>query len=499
MASFVRRKSAKDKKEDFDDASDVQNIFQRYDSEGSGDIDRRELLRALNDWGVKCTPKQLDKLMVRFATGGDAIDGLGVAQFGELMKALHAARRDRGVAAAPVDSLPHQNVVRRLYAHPLVSWVFAFFIMANFCSNIIEKEIDPGSDVYPNTWRALDTAFTIIFLVELLINMYGCGGPHCKEFYGSAWNVFDTIIVTIGVVLMTGANDGPLSSLKLLRAFRILRLGKRVKSLNKMMEALMSSIPGLISALALMLIFFCIYAIVAVELFRDFGQDGTYTTYNQNGGHTDVSSITPRGLFYGHEYYGSFARSMYTLFQVMTGESWSEAVARPLVFGYNQGNATVVSLFFVSFILLLQTVMINVFVAVLLDKFVGATDDEPLAIDASDLLRVSEDIYDRKRDDTDLSVKAGNRFHCERLIAPARCSHGSSTSSSGSGPLDVHAKLDMLLQRDEMLLQQMAKLQDQVNALAQKQNGNGHSESPNAFVNLFMNRGGGSESNQLSA
>ena len=489
-AAYIVRRRKQEKKEDLDAGANVQNIFVRYDTEGSGDIDRRELLRALNDWGVKCSSKQLDKLMMRFAAG-DANAGLDVIQFGELMKALHAARRNRGVEA-PVDHLPYQYMVRRFYANPMVSWVFAFFIMANFCSNIVEKEIDPGSDVYPDTWGALDMSFTIIFLVELLINMYGCGGPQCKEFYGSMWNVFDSIIVCVGLVLMSGMLYGPLSSLKLLRAFRVLRLGKRVKSLNKMMEALIGAIPGLISALALMLIFFCIYAIVAVELFRDFGEDGTYTTYNQNGGHTEVTSITPRGQFYGLEYYGTFARSMYTLFQVMTGESWSEAVARPLVFGYNQGNATLVSLYFVSFILLLQTVMINVFVAVLLDKFVGATDDEPLAVDASDLLRASEEPDVSERDDTDPNLKSLPPL----LRTISGSSSGDDRTTITNNPLDLHAKLDLLLQRDELMLQQMARLQDQVNTLAQQQNGSGYSGSPNAFVNLFMNH---TDSKQLSA
>lgn len=142
--------------------------------------------------------------------------------------------------------------------------------------------------------------------------------------------------------------------LKLLRAFRVLRLGKRIKSLNKMMEALIGAIPGLLNALGLMLIFFCIYAIVAVEMFRDFGKDGHYLTWDEDGNMTEVSSITDRGYFYGAEYYGTFSRAMYTLFQVMTGESWSEAVARPLIFGLYRGDAAFVASFYVSFILLLQ-------------------------------------------------------------------------------------------------------------------------------------------------
>merc|ERR1712232_1313407 len=88
-----------------------------------------------------------------------------------------------------------------------------------------------------------------------------------------------------------------------------------------------------------------------------------------------IDSITGRGYTHGIEYYGTFMRALYTLFQVMTGESWSEAVARPLLFGWSN-NATVVGIFFVSFIILTQIVLINVVVAVLLENFVTPDPDE---------------------------------------------------------------------------------------------------------------------------
>ena len=106
---------------------------------------------------------------------------------------------------------------------------------------------------------------------------------------------------------------------------------------------------------------------------------GARLRYNTTGSPEDdtstqtVSSESARGMYNGYEYYGTFARAMYTLFQVMTGESWSEAIARPLVFGLFD-NALVVSLFYVSFIILTQLVLTNVVVAVLLDNFVQDND-----------------------------------------------------------------------------------------------------------------------------
>merc|ERR1712037_520930 len=99
-----------------------------------------------------------------------------------------------------------------------------------------------------------------------------------------------------------------------------------------------------------------------------------------------LDATSGRGFEHGIEYYGTFMRALYTLFQVMTGESWSEAIARPLLFGWSTNNAVVVGVFFVSFIMLTQLVLINVVVAVLLEKFVvgGQADemDENAQVDA---------------------------------------------------------------------------------------------------------------------
>jgi len=97
--------------------------------------------------------------------------------------------------------------------------------------------------------------------------------------------------------------------------------------------------------------------------------------WSLSSGTSTFSAMTVRGYTIGDEYYGTFTRSLYTLFQVLTGESWSEAIARPLIFGFpsEEGGAAFVAIFFTSFILLMQIVLINVVVAVLLENFV--TDD----------------------------------------------------------------------------------------------------------------------------
>merc|ERR1719499_1939627 len=99
-----------------------------------------------------------------------------------------------------------------------------------------------------------------------------------------------------------------------------------------------------------MVLVMCIYAILGVDLFGRFAEDGSYVNIEGE----EVRLMTSRGLTYGNEYYGTFGRSLYTLFQVLTGDSWSEAVARPPIFLYFDSpvDQTCTSLFFVSFILL---------------------------------------------------------------------------------------------------------------------------------------------------
>ena len=280
-----------------------------------------------------------------------------------------------GAGLLPPESWKGQHTVFRFYTSNVVQGTVAFIIISNFIITILEKEYDPSGVLYLSTWSTFSVLFNIIFTVELLINM--AGSWFCF-FWKNPWNVFDFLVVLVGLLAWGGALTGPFEDLKMLRAFRVFRLFKRIKSLNKIVTALFNAIPGVFNAFVIMLIVMCIYAILAVDAYRLEGADGTFTTETVIGRNDDgkqiitsqiVTSVTARGLRYGEEYYGTFSRALYTLFQVLTGESWAEAVARPLLFDVTR-SATGPAIFFTSFILLTQIVLVNVVVAVLLDKFV---------------------------------------------------------------------------------------------------------------------------------
>eukprot|EP00316_Scyphosphaera_apsteinii_P015550 CAMPEP_0119314838 /NCGR_PEP_ID=MMETSP1333-20130426/34057_1 /TAXON_ID=418940 /ORGANISM="Scyphosphaera apsteinii, Strain RCC1455" /LENGTH=395 /DNA_ID=CAMNT_0007320037 /DNA_START=476 /DNA_END=1663 /DNA_ORIENTATION=+ len=200
-------------------------------------------------------------------------------------------------------------------------------------------------------------------------------GHWCVPFWRSGWNVFDFVVVVVGMLSVARLPlPGPLSLLRMLRAFRVFRLFKRIKSLNKIIVSLGNAVPGIVNAAFVMLLVMCIYAILGVEFFGTMGRGGNY----MNAADAEVDSLTSRMIVYGDEYWSTFTASLLTLFQVLTGESWAEAIARPLLFKkYDTVFEQIgVALYFISFIILNGIVLINVVVAVLLEKCIAPPEED---------------------------------------------------------------------------------------------------------------------------
>lgn len=111
----------------------------------------------------------------------------------------------------------YQEHAEGIYNSVVVQIVIAILIGGNFFANILEMQIDPGKSKYTGVFEALESFFNVVFLLELLLNMYG---RWCWPFWRSGWNVFDFVVVSIGV-LDTAAVPlpGPLNLLRLMRAF----------------------------------------------------------------------------------------------------------------------------------------------------------------------------------------------------------------------------------------------------------------------------------------
>ncbi|MCU0946529.1 MAG: ion transporter, partial [Rubritepida sp.] len=142
---------------------------------------------------------------------------------------------------------------------------------------------------------------------------------------------FDLVIIAIAWLPATG----PLSVLRALRVLRVLRLISVMPSLRVVVEAMLHALPGMGSIVLLMALIFYVFAVMATKLYGD---------------------LLP-------ERFGTLGLSLFTLFQMMTLESWAEANVRPIL-----EHQPLAWLFFVPFILIATFVVLNLFIGVIVDS-----------------------------------------------------------------------------------------------------------------------------------
>jgi voltage-gated sodium channel len=164
-----------------------------------------------------------------------------------------------------------------------------------------------------------------IFVVELAMRLYA----HGWKFFKDPWSVFDLLVVGIAVVPATG----PFSVLRALRVLRVLRLMSAVPAMRRVVGALLAAVPGLASIAALLFLIIYVAGVIATQLFRHIP-----------GGHFD-----------------DFGSSLFTLFQIMTGEGWPE-IARAVM-----QQQPIAWIFFVIYIIVSTFAALNLFIAVIVN------------------------------------------------------------------------------------------------------------------------------------
>ena len=206
---------------------------------------------------------------------------------------------------------------------PRAQSVITFAIIAN--AIVLGLESDAGiRSQYGPLLHAMDNACLALFVIELSVKM----AAYRMLFWRSAWNWFDFAVV--GIALVPGA--GVWSVLRALRVLRVLRLLTIVPQLRKVVAAFLHAIPGLGGVMAVMTIFFYTAGVLATNLFGK--------THPQ--------------------WFGSLGDSLYTLFQVMTLESWSMGIVRPVMEQHAWAWA-----FFVPFIIVATFTILNLFIGII--------------------------------------------------------------------------------------------------------------------------------------
>jgi voltage-gated sodium channel len=213
----------------------------------------------------------------------------------------------------------------------LARWVesprVAAFIVALILLNALILGLETSPEIMARSGPllvALDRACLAVFLAELVCKLLAFRGL----FWRSGWNLFDFVVVA--VALVPGA--GPWAVIRSLRVLRVLRLLTMVPSLRKVVAAFLHAIPGLGGVLAVMGVFFYTAAVLATNLFG--------------------------AAFPG--WFGTIGRSLFSLFQIMTLESWSMGIARPVMEQFPHAWA-----FFIPFIILATFTILNLFIGII--------------------------------------------------------------------------------------------------------------------------------------
>jgi len=190
----------------------------------------------------------------------------------------------------------------------------------------------------------LDKICLYVFITEIALKLYA----NRLSFFRSGWNIFDFLI--IGIAIAPGSEG--FSVLRALRILRVLRLISATPSLRRVVEGFLTALPGMGSVFMLMSLIFYIGSVMATKLFGEAFPD----------------------------WFGSLGGSAYSLFQIMTLESWSMGIVRPVMEEFQYAWA-----FFVPFIMVTTFAVVNLLVGLIVNSMQDAHQEE--ANEATDSYR----------------------------------------------------------------------------------------------------------------
>lgn len=252
------------------------------------------------------------------------------------------------------ESASLQDTVRTLVEKP----AFTHSILGVIIFNAITLGMSTSPAIMAKTGDILtviDRVVLAIFVVELSLKFFA----YRLSFFKNAWNIFDLLIVSIGLL----PNRDGLSALRGLRVIRAMRLLSVVPQMRAVVQALLDALPGMGAVIVMLSIVYYVFAVMAT-------------------------------LMYGaafDEWFGTLGRSLYSLFQIMTLESWSMGIVRPVMVEFPRAWV-----FFVPFIVITAFSVLNLFIGLLVNTMQSAVEDESEAEfeKLRDLVKTETDIVD---------------------------------------------------------------------------------------------------------
>ena len=231
---------------------------------------------------------------------------------------------------------------------------FQNFIIGVIVVNGIVLGFQTSSSLSPyivNLLHWIDSICLFIFVIELILKLF----VYRFSFFKSGWNIFDMSVVIVSLIPATGG----LSILRAFRILRVLRLITAIDSFRRVVSGMLLALPGVGSVAGLLMLLFYIAGVISTMLFGENFPD----------------------------WFGTLGRSMYSLFQIMTLESWSMGIVRPIMEVHPYAWA-----FFIPFIAVTTFTVLNLFIGIVVDAMATVKENDKKElhedhIDIEDMIR----------------------------------------------------------------------------------------------------------------
>ena len=240
--------------------------------------------------------------------------------------------------------------IRRIIRAPAFEYSIILLILFN--AVILGLQTSPAMVAQYGDLLELGNNFVlVVFIVEALLKMAALS-PRPHRYFSDGWNVFDFTIIVFSLVPATGSFA---MVARLARLMRVLRLISAIRDLRLITAALLRSIPGVGNVVMLTGVIVYIYAIVGHQIF----------------GEHDPENWRNLGV------------SVLTLFQIVTLEGWNEVMRTAMKLN------PLAWIYFVSFVIICTFVVINMFIAIIINNLEEAKLDQLPSTDMSheDILR----------------------------------------------------------------------------------------------------------------
>ncbi|XP_078216847.1 voltage-dependent P/Q-type calcium channel subunit alpha-1A isoform X9 [Callithrix jacchus] len=288
---------------------------------------------------------------------------------------------DFAISAKPLTRHMPQN--RQSFQYRMWQFVvsppFEYTIMAMIALNtiVLMMKFYGASVAYENALRVFNIVFTSLFSLECVLKVMAFG---ILNYFRDAWNIFDfvTVLGSITDILVTefGNNFINLSFLRLFRAARLIKLLRQGYTIRILLWTFVQSFKALPYVCLLIAMLFFIYAIIGMQVFGNIGID-----VEDEDSDEDDFQITE------HNNFRTFFQALMLLFRSATGEAWHNIMLSCLSGKPCDKNSGILTrecgnefayFYFVSFIFLCSFLMLNLFVAVIMDNFEYLTRDSSI-------------------------------------------------------------------------------------------------------------------------